>query len=370
MTAGSLTIMMCGDVMLGRGVDQILPHPSPPQLFEAYTRSALDYVALAERTNGPIQRPAPFSYVWGDALAELERRRPGLRIVNLETAITRADRPTPKGINYRMSPTNLPCLTAARIDCCVLANNHVLDWGHDRLIETLASLNRAGIKVAGAGLDLAQAQAPAIFHVGARRVLVYAGASPTSGIPNDWAAGPGRSGVAVIEEPSTEAARNLAHRITNDRRNEDVVIFSIHWGGNWGYHISATERAFAECLLGSGQVDLIHGHSSHHFKAIGFSNGKTVLFGCGDLLNDYEGIGGHEAFRSELVLMYFADLSVPGRTFVEAVPFRVCKLRLRRADRSETEWIASKLDTESRRYGGYAALTSDACIRVSAFHGG
>jgi hypothetical protein len=40
-------------------------------------------------------------------------------------------------INYRMSPENAPCLTAAGLDCCVLANNHVLDWGPAGLIETL-----------------------------------------------------------------------------------------------------------------------------------------------------------------------------------------------------------------------------------------
>ena len=50
--AGEITLMLCGDVMLGRGIDQILPHPSPPALYERFVHSALDYVALAERANG------------------------------------------------------------------------------------------------------------------------------------------------------------------------------------------------------------------------------------------------------------------------------------------------------------------------------
>ena len=69
--------------MTGRGIDQILPHPCDPQLFEDYLRSALDYVALAERAGGEVPRPARFDYIWGDALDELRHRRPDAWIVNL-----------------------------------------------------------------------------------------------------------------------------------------------------------------------------------------------------------------------------------------------------------------------------------------------
>src|SRR5437867_1674249 len=72
----TVMLFLCGDVMTGRGIDQILPHPSKPQLFEPYVRSALDYVKLAERAVGPIEKPVDFPYVWGEALAELEHARP------------------------------------------------------------------------------------------------------------------------------------------------------------------------------------------------------------------------------------------------------------------------------------------------------
>ncbi|MBU1394726.1 MAG: CapA family protein, partial [Gammaproteobacteria bacterium] len=142
-----MTLFLCGDVMTGRGIDQVLPHPGDPVLHEGYVTSAPDYVALAERVNGPIPRPAEFAYVWGDALAEWARIAPDLRIVNLETAVTtRDDWQRGKGIHYRMHPANVPCLTAAGIDCCVLANNHVLDWGYAGLAETLETLRRAGLQ--------------------------------------------------------------------------------------------------------------------------------------------------------------------------------------------------------------------------------
>jgi poly-gamma-glutamate synthesis protein (capsule biosynthesis protein) len=110
--------------MTGRGIDQVLPHPGDAQIYESHARWATDYVMLAERANGPIARPVSFDYIWGDALVELDRRWPDVRIINLETAVTQSSTPEPKGINYKMSPANVGVFLAAGIDCCVLANNH------------------------------------------------------------------------------------------------------------------------------------------------------------------------------------------------------------------------------------------------------
>jgi hypothetical protein len=110
-----MRIFLCGDVMLGRGVDQILPHPCGPELYESYVESAVDYVRLAEHVNGPIPRNVDFSYVWGAALEELAHRRPDARVINLETSITRNAAYEPKGINYRVSPENAACLAMAPV---------------------------------------------------------------------------------------------------------------------------------------------------------------------------------------------------------------------------------------------------------------
>jgi poly-gamma-glutamate capsule biosynthesis protein CapA/YwtB (metallophosphatase superfamily) len=190
MTKG-LALFLCGDVMLGRGIDQILPHPGDPLLREPYVGSAKHYVQLAEQANGPIPAPVDFSYVWGDALDELRRAAPQARIVNLETSLTKGRDYAPRGINYRMNPENIACLTAAGVDCCVLANNHVLDFGAAGLCETLEVLKRACIPSAGAGRDAAEARAPSVIEVrNGVRVLVFAFGCSSSGISPEWAAGP------------------------------------------------------------------------------------------------------------------------------------------------------------------------------------
>ena len=169
-----MRIFLCGDVMTGRGIDQVLSHPCDPRLHERHVTSAADYVRLAERANGPIPTSVEFPYIWGAALDEFKRALPDARIINLETSITRSSAYIPKGINYRMSPENAGCLAAARLDCCVLGNNHMLDWGRAGLCDTLATLEHLRIKTAGAGRDAAQASAPAILEIsGERRVLVF-----------------------------------------------------------------------------------------------------------------------------------------------------------------------------------------------------
>lgn len=353
-TPQPLTLFLCGDVMTGRGIDQILPHPGAPHLYEGYVRSALGYVELAEAANGPIRRPVDFPYLWGDALAEFRRVRPDLRIVNLETAVTASEDAWPdKGIHYRMHPANVPCLAAAGIDCCVLANNHVLDWGYAGLAETLATLRGAGIATAGAGGDAATAAAPAVLTVpGKGRVLVYAWGMESSGVPRAWAAGPERPGVNLLADLSARSLEAIARRIGAERQPGDRVVVSLHWGPNWGYAVDAAQRGFARGLVELAGADVVHGHSCHHVKGIEVWRDRPILYGCGDFLNDYEGIGGYEEFRGELALMYFPTLDAAGRLLrLELVPMRTRRMQARLAAEAETRWLMATLNREGARLG-------------------
>ncbi len=357
MTGGSqpITLFLCGDVMTGRGIDQILPHPSKPHLHEGYMRSAKGYVELAEAASGSIRRPVDFPYIWGDALAEFQQRQPDLRIVNLETAVTASEDAWPgKGIHYRMHPANVPCLTAAGIDCCVLANNHVLDWGYAGLLETLDTLRGAGIATAGAGRDAAEAAAPAILQApGKGRVLVYAWGTKDSGVPRAWAAGEKRPGVNLLDDLSVRSLEAITRRIDADRRPDDRVVASIHWGDNWGYAVTSAQRDFARGLVDRAGVDMVHGHSSHHVKGIEVWRDRLILYGCGDFLNDYEGIGGYEAFRGDLALMYFPALdAADGRLLrLELVPTRTRRMQVSRASEAGMRWLMATLNREGARLG-------------------
>ncbi len=358
----TITLFLCGDVMTGRGIDQILPHPGDPRLYESYMRSAKGYVELAESSIGPFPTPVDFAYPWGDALEEFDRARPDLRIINLETSVTKSDTRAPKGIHYRMHPDNIPCLTAAKIDCCALANNHVLDWGEAGLVETLETLERVDIASAGAGRDLDEAEAPAMFEVFRKgRVLVFAFGSVTSGIPLGWEASVGRPGVNLLENFSDSMVRRIAGQVQSVKQQGDLVIASIHLGGNWGYHIPSEQKAFAHKLLDEAGVDIIYGHSSHHPKGIEVYDGKPILYGCGDFLNDYEGIGGYEEFRGELVLMYFigVDPATSSLTHFEMTPLKIERFRLNRVNREDARWLRDRLNREGAELKTKVELARD-----------
>ncbi len=369
----ALTLFLCGDVMTGRGVDQVLPHPSDPRLCERYMTSALGYLDLAEQANGPIPKPVDLAYVWGDALAELERARPDARIINLETSVTTSGDCAPKGVNYRMHPQNVGCLNAAKIDCCVLANNHVLDWGEAGLLETLDSLRRAQIKTAGAGRNGDEAAAPAIIEVADKgRVIVFSFGSPTSGIPPSWAAASRRPGINLLSDFSTRSARQIARQVGAVKGANDVVIASIHWGGNWGFEIPREQSRFARMMIDEAGVDIVHGHSSHHAKGIEVYRDRLILYGCGDFLNDYEGITGYEAYRDDLSLMYIAGFDpAHGRLEeLEMTPLRIKNFRLNRASQHDARWLRDVLNREGRKLGTAVRLEADDRLRLGWGDGG
>lgn len=349
--ANSLLLFVCGDVMLGRGIDQILLYPSTGELHEPAIENAAAYVALAERASGPIPRGVSSTYVWGEALRELEAFAPDARIINLETAITRSDTWFPKGINYRMHPRNVGCLTSARIDCCMLANNHVLDYDRPGLEETLRALHRVGVKTAGAGRNLAEARAPAIVSTrSGHRVIIVGVGSESSGIPYEWAATEDKSGVYLLE--ATRARHDFISEMAADvariGQPDDVIIASVHWGGNWGYAVPSWQQELAHELVDRAGVHLVHGHSSHHPKPIEVYNNRLILYGCGDFLNDYEGISGYEEYRDDLVLMYFACF-IPATGKLDSLrmkPMRIQRFSLHGASDRQVRWLRDTLDRE------------------------
>lgn len=351
----TIRLLLGGDVMTGRGIDQILPHPSQPHLFEPHVASAEAYLRLAERASGPIPRPVPPSRIWGEALAAMDRLAPDLRIVNLETAVTTAEAPEPgKAIHYRMHPANVACLTAARLDCCTLANNHVLDWGREGLAETLATLRAAGLRTAGAGRNLREAAAPAVFDLpGGGRVLVFAFGDASSGIPAHWAAGPARSGVARLADLGSTGTAQVRAAVEETRRPGDIAVLSLHWGANWSHGIGAEERAFAHAVIDEAGIDLVQGHSSHHARAVEVHRGRPVLFGCGDLINDYEGIGGYEQWRDDLAALWLATLTgdPPLLAALDLEVMQIRRFRLNTATPADTAWLARTLEEAGSRFG-------------------
>jgi poly-gamma-glutamate synthesis protein (capsule biosynthesis protein) len=307
---------------------------------------------MAEETNGFIAKPASYEYIWGDSLKELDKLQVDYRIINLETSVTQSDDFWHgKGINYRMHPSNIPCLTAAKIDCCVLANNHVLDWGYPGLGETLNSLHSAGIATCGAGQSADEASRPAILQKdNCLRVLIFAYGSVCSGVPEQWAAASERPGVNYLPSLSDGSLRRIQADITKYRKNQqEIVIISLHWGDNWGYHITAEQQQFAHGLIDTGLVDIVFGHSSHHPRRWEQYGRSLIFYGCGDFINDYEGISGKEWFRPDLTLMFVVDCEMRAESEEKILKFKLIpmirrRFQLIRGTDADLQWLVKRLE--------------------------
>lgn len=367
-----IRLFLCGDTMTGRGIDQILPYPSDPHLYEPYVNDAQQYVEIAEAANGSIPKPVSFSYIWGDALTQLENLIPDIRIFNLETSITRSDSPWPgKGIHYRMHPKNVPCITAIGADCCVLANNHVMDWGYEGLKDTLQTLHEKNIKTAGAGANLAEAKAPVVVEVtGKGNVTVLSVGLESSGIPQQWSATRTRPGINLLSDLSNASVQRIKQDVQTiqatqtKHHSNNIMLVSIHWGSNWGYEIPAEHIEFAHALIDIANVDIIHGHSSHHALGIEVYHDRPIIYGCGDFFNDYEGISGNESYRDDLSLMYLVDIDPTSRKLVglQMIPYQIRKFRLNTTSNQDRVWLRKTLNREGKKFNTHVNSTEDGIL--------
>jgi len=253
-----------------------------------------------------------------------------------------------------MHPENIDCITAAKVDVCSLANNHILDWGYVGLKETLETLRKAKIRSVGAGMNVNEAESPAMIEIeGKGRVVIFAFGSPTSGVPLNWAASQKGSGINLLRNFSDDTIQRIRKKVQEIKQERGIVVASIHWGGNWGYHVPQEEIDFGHQLIEEAGVDIIHGHSSHHIKGIEVYRDRLILHGCGDFLNDYEGIGGYEYYRGDLGLMYFAtmDPSTGKLVQLQMTPTQIRNFKVNRPSREDGLWLANVLGREGKKFG-------------------
>jgi poly-gamma-glutamate synthesis protein (capsule biosynthesis protein) len=186
---------------------------------------------------------------------------------------------------------------------------------------------------------------------GKGRVCVFAWATEDSGVPPDWRAGAARPGVNFLPDLRARTIDTIARQVRAVKRPGDLVVGSLHWGANWDFGISWRQRDFAHGLVDSAAVDVVYGHSSHHVKGIEVYRDKPILYGCGDFLNDYEGIGGHEQFRGDLALMYFPTLAAGRLARLAMTATQILHFRVHAAPDAGVRWLMETLNREGRQLG-------------------
>lgn len=300
-----LTLLLVGDVMLGRGVNQELAYRAP-------------------------------DYPWGDTLALFERA--DFRVANLECTISDRGAPWPeKEFTFRSDAKNIAVLTAARIDAVSLANNHSLDFGPDALADTLAILDRAGIAHAGAGTDLTAAFKPGCSTVRDTKIGLI---SFTDDRPL-WEAGSGRPGIAYVPVDFREdRAEHLFDTIRSTRSVTDVLIVAAHWGPNWGYSPPPSQIPFAHRMVELG-ADVVFGHSGHVVRGVEIYRGRPIIYCAGNFIDDY-GVDPDERNDQSFVFLYRTGRDGAARQLL-LYPTVIADCQARMAAAHEAEQIAAKM---------------------------
>jgi poly-gamma-glutamate synthesis protein (capsule biosynthesis protein) len=286
-------------------VDLCLNHPSGHRRVDP----GIDEIRALNANRG--------SYLWGDYRGLTITPPPDLKVLNLETAVTKSisnkDFPR-KGINYHMHIDNFENILSGfqqethgadrSIPVVVsLANNHVLDYGRQAFEqETMLLFDRIrkrDFQVIGAGRNLDQASDPAKLQLKSTIVQVFGFSTGCSGTPAYWFADDKTSGLVGIHSltscPDVHQAVDIAKTAFEKAPESQIRIVSIHWGPNWALRGETKEedvtarRYFAHRLIDECNVDLIYGHSSHHARGMEVYKGKLILYGTGDIINDYEG---------------------------------------------------------------------------------
>ena len=244
-----MKLLFVGDVMLGRGVNEVLKKESP-------------------------------QYVWGNTLPIF--RQADLRICNLECVLSdrgqRWQKPA-KAFYFRSDAKNVEVLKTAGIDIVSNANNHALDFGYEALSDMLHLLDEQGIAHAGAGNDKQAAAQAAI--VGRLGFLAFTDNEPK------WEASKDKGGTLFFPvDADDQRATDFFSQVKQLKKKVDFLIVSAHWGPNWGYRPQSNHISFAHSLIDAG-ADVIFGHSCHVFQGVEIYKGRPILYSTGDFIDDY-----------------------------------------------------------------------------------
>lgn len=276
---------------------------------DAATFAFIGDVIFDARANAAAAAGRP-ELVWGDVLPVMQSV--DAVFANMENPITRSERRwrrTLKPVCLKSDPITVNLLTAANIAFVNLANNHMLDFEVEGLLETIELLRGAGIAHAGAGADIEAAAQPVLLEAGGMSVGVI---SLTDNTPS-FAAGPGRPGTNHMRISDDDATMARIVGTVRDLRaaGARVVVLSAHWGPNLRPSPPMRFRRFARATIDAG-VDVFYGHSAHILQGVEKYGGGIILYDTGDFIDDVWWLTFAPYFTGALFLVDFHDGRVAG----------------------------------------------------------
>lgn len=279
-----------------------------------------------------------YTYPWGNVLPILKKN--DINIINLETTLTKSDTKIPKVFNFKATPEKVKALQEANIHIVNLANNHILDFDIEGLIETIHTLDNAKIKHVGAGINRQAAKKPVIIEKHGIKIGIIG----YTDYPSEWQATENKPGTNFITIGDIE---KIKQDIKHIKEKTDFLIVSIHWGPNMRQKPSKAFIDFAHQMIDAG-VDIIHGHSAHIFQGIEIYKNKLIMYDTGDFVDDYHI---DPILRNDQSFLYLVMLNKTGIKKIKLIPLIIDNMQVNRAKGPNKKEIINKIKQLSQEFG-------------------
>jgi poly-gamma-glutamate capsule biosynthesis protein CapA/YwtB (metallophosphatase superfamily) len=247
-------------------------------------------------------------------------------------------------------------LRDAGIGLVSLANNHILDYDVQGLLDTLRILDAHGIAHAGAGADLPAAQTPVIVE----RRGVRIGMAAFCDHQDDFAATPEHPGMAWLGLHDEAAAIDAFARALAPLRAQGVrwPILSLHWGPNMAGEPSVRQRRLARAAVDVGWK-IVFGHGAHVFQGVELYEGCAILYAAGDLVDDY---AVDPEFRNDHQLLFALELGEDALERIVMHPLFIRRCRVFPANSAQRAWIAERMRGLCDALGTGIGIDGDALV--------
>lgn len=228
-----------------------------------------------------------------------------IAFANLETPVSIRGKAAEKTFAFRSKPATLGGLTYAGIDGVSLANNHILDYGKDAMLDTLIHLDRNKIGHTGAGKDEDEAFKPYTKTVKGKKIAIL-GVSRVLSNPS-WYAGKNKPGAA-----SAYTSQPMLSAIQKMSKENDYTIVYIHWNEEFKDFPEKYARTLAKQMIDSG-ADLILGAHSHCLMGIEYYKHKPIYYSLGNFVFNRSTRGGEKTLNSMLLNVEIKDSKITSK---------------------------------------------------------
>ncbi|MCR4647074.1 MAG: CapA family protein [Oscillospiraceae bacterium] len=188
---------------------------------------------------------------------------------------TRGSATVGKDYTYRADPANVQLMLDLGVDIVSIANNHTYDYGPDGVLDTLETLDNAGIARVGAGKNLAEASETKFFDLDGLRVAFLSG-TRVEWVELTKGATETEPGVFRTVDPEL-----LYQRVREARERADVVIVYIHWGIEGVDYLEEYQQTVGKGLVDAG-ADAVVGDHTHCLQGIEFYKDKPIIYSLGN----------------------------------------------------------------------------------------